>query len=56
MQMMGDTVSLTQHFSIVDADWQFRALTAVVRPLVQQTQKLMGWTPPDGIYVPEWRC
>jgi hypothetical protein len=23
---------------------------------VNQRIALMGWTPPDGIYVPKWRC
>ena len=23
---------------------------------VSDAQKAMGWTPPDGIEVPEWRC
>ena len=35
-----------------------RRLTARRRsgPPNEWQQWVMGWTPPDGIYVPKWRC
>ena len=29
---------------------------SAVRATATLSRKLMGWTPPDGIDVPEWRC
>jgi len=31
-------------------------LVHYVRLLQSVNLKLLGWTPPDGIYVPKWRC
>ena len=34
--------------------WQFSL--QIIQKRRQTPTKLMGWTPPDGIYVPKWRC
>src|SRR5690606_26997884 len=46
----------TRILSLTGVKREHRRVAAVANPHRTAERKLMGWTPPGGIDVPEWRC